>query len=156
LRGLPTPRPDDVAFTSRVVFSPDGSRLASLNYNGEITIWEAGDSTPANQARRQQETDRRAVFWDRRVLQQYRGNQFAAAFHLQRLLRDKPPSAPARLDRGMFLAEIGHWDKATEDCTEALAEEPTLDARAWFNAAILVLRAEGPAGYGRFGRQMWA
>src|SRR5262249_47328882 len=26
----------------------------------------------------------------------------------------------------------------------------------WFNAAILVLRAEGPAGYGRFGRQMWA
>jgi hypothetical protein len=42
-------RPNDEAFRPRVVFSPDGWRLAASAWTGAVTMWDAApESRPAS------------------------------------------------------------------------------------------------------------
>jgi hypothetical protein len=44
-------RPNDEAFRPRVVFSPDGWRLAASAWTGAVTMWDAApESRPASVA----------------------------------------------------------------------------------------------------------
>jgi WD40 repeat protein len=50
LRGLGAPGSGHYDFTARVVFSPDGRRLAANDWDGTVTIWDAGGEWPASKA----------------------------------------------------------------------------------------------------------
>jgi len=43
LRSLVDDRLSDYGFTARVIFSPDGRRLAANVWNGFINVWEGGE-----------------------------------------------------------------------------------------------------------------
>ena len=99
LRGAPQ-RHWDPAFNPRVLFSPDGKRLAATNWDETISVWEAEsleEQTAAarRQAARRQGRRRAAPFWH---LQEAEGclehnNRPAAHFHLGQL-GDARLSAP--------------------------------------------------------------
>jgi WD40 repeat protein/serine/threonine protein kinase len=62
LSGAPQ-RHRDPAFNPRLVFSPDGGRLAGSNWNESISLWEAVDLDPGRQNARLQSTEKRAALW---------------------------------------------------------------------------------------------
>jgi WD40 repeat protein/serine/threonine protein kinase len=67
LRGA-TQRHWDAPFNPRIVFSPDGTKLAGTNWNESFSLWEADpadDEEPAEARRkkRRESADARAVFW---------------------------------------------------------------------------------------------
>ncbi len=91
LHGAP-PRYRDPPFNARVVFHPDGTRLAGTNWNESISVWDAPtqmdeDTRLRQQQARRQAADERARFWHLQEAEYYveHNNRDAAAFHLRRL-----------------------------------------------------------------------
>jgi WD40 repeat protein/serine/threonine protein kinase len=92
LRGAPQ-RHWDPAFNPRVLFSPDGKRLAGTNWDETISMWDAtitgGDEAAIarHQAARRAAADARALFWHLEEAEGCRDhhNRAAARFHLERL-----------------------------------------------------------------------
>jgi WD40 repeat protein len=91
LRGA-TPRYRDPPFNARVIFHPDGTRLAGTNWNETISVWDAPRETDEDaqlQQRnaRRQAADERALFWHLQEAEYYvqHKNKRAAMFHVQRL-----------------------------------------------------------------------
>jgi WD40 repeat protein len=48
LRGLGPPGSGHYNLTARVVFGPDGRRLAANDWEGTVTIWDVGEKWPAS------------------------------------------------------------------------------------------------------------
>ncbi|HEY7426954.1 MAG TPA: protein kinase [Gemmataceae bacterium] len=88
LRGA-TPRYRDPPFNARVVFHPNGTRLAGTNWNESISVWDAPHEADAEaqQKARRQAADERAIFWHLQEAEYYvqHKNKRAALFHAKRL-----------------------------------------------------------------------
>jgi WD40 repeat protein len=93
LRGAPQ-RPSDNGFNPLIAFSPDGRRLAALNWDQSIAVWDAPEAAEATPQERRQEAEERAFAWHLRRARasQQAGQGFALAFHLERLEELTPPS----------------------------------------------------------------
>ena len=72
---------------------------------------------------------------------------FAARFHLEHVLGNRPDDAGAQFRRGMVLAELGRWDEATRDFSHVVQKAPDR-AEAW-RALALAQRAAGQADASR-------
>jgi len=82
----------DPPFNPRVVFSPDGLRLAGTNWDESISVWDAAlQDTPEDTARfqavRREIADQRSAFWHLQEAEHCleHKNIVAANFHLQRI-----------------------------------------------------------------------
>jgi WD40 repeat protein/tetratricopeptide (TPR) repeat protein len=124
---LRCPAPHSLAFT------PDGKVLVGGG-NGEVHLWDARKasgrdwafvpdphSLKQELARHQREAGEaeKAGLW------------FAAAWHLDRLLRREPESAPLLARRARALVELGHAERALADLT-VLFRQPPKDGEPWF------------------------
>jgi eukaryotic-like serine/threonine-protein kinase len=102
----------DPPFNARVVFHPDGTRLAGTNWNESISVWTAPLRTDEEARLRQQEARRqaaaeRAKFWHLQVAEHFveHKNWTAAKFHLDRL-GDAALPPPLRERKEHVLAEV--------------------------------------------------
>jgi WD40 repeat protein len=110
LHGAPA-RYRDPPFNARVVFHPDGTRLAATNWNESISVWDAPRQTDEEARRQQQQARRRgaeerAGFWHLQEAEYYveHSNWAAATFHLRRLGEAKLPQ-PLQERRTQLLAK---------------------------------------------------
>jgi WD40 repeat protein len=93
-----------------VTFSPDGRQLASTSRGG-IKIWESqGPETT-------EAWKERGHLWreDQAVAALENRRWFAAAFHLDQLVRHNPARNDWRGQRAVAYAELGMWDNALTD-----------------------------------------
>ncbi len=106
LRGAPQ-RYRDPPFNARVVFHPDGTRLAGTNWNESISVWDAPllideGAKLLQETVRRRGAEERALFWHLQEAEYCVEHKMisAARFHLQRL-RDGllPPLLQARAER---------------------------------------------------------
>jgi len=106
LRGAPQ-RYGDPPFNARIVFHPNGLRLAGANWNESISVWDAPmpsdeESQLPQEAARRQGADERALFWHLEEAEYCVEHKlkYGARFHLQRL-RDAhlPQLLQARVER---------------------------------------------------------
>jgi dipeptidyl aminopeptidase/acylaminoacyl peptidase len=88
----------DPAFNARILFSPDGHRLAATNWDETVSVWEAeratdDDAVVRRQVARRQAADARAAFWHLQEAEDClrHHNRLAARFHLDRLRRATLP-----------------------------------------------------------------
>jgi WD40 repeat protein len=116
LRGAPQ-RYRDPPFNARVVFHPDGSRLAGTNWNESISVWNAPPHTDEDGLLRQRmarrrDADERALFWHllqaEHCLEHEHMSSSAAKFHLNRLdAAVVPPLLRQRADKARSVSEGG-------------------------------------------------
>jgi hypothetical protein len=114
LRGAPQ-RYGDPPFNARIVFHPDGTRLAAANWNESISVWDAPNSRDEEtqlqqQAARCQGAEERAVSWHLEEAEYCVEHKmkYGAGFHLQRLHNALlPPLLQARKERLVSKMEKG-------------------------------------------------
>jgi WD40 repeat protein len=98
-----------------LAFSPDGSRLATASLDNTARLWIARESAEDREKRRR--------FWrEQQAADAEAGGQwFAAAFHLGRLIHERPadPSLYARRVRAD--AHLGRWGDAAADLLQGAA-----------------------------------
>jgi WD40 repeat protein/serine/threonine protein kinase len=107
----------DPPFNARVVFHPDGTRLAGTNWNETISVWDAPlqtdkESRLGQQKARRQAAAERARFWHLQEAEHFleHKNGSAAKFHAERLGdADLPP--PLRERKQHVLAEVSKKPK---------------------------------------------
>jgi WD40 repeat protein/serine/threonine protein kinase len=128
-----------------VTFRPDGRQLAAGGSDPHrVKLWDVEVPREARTARAAQAV----LAWHRDTAAACipRRQWFAATFHLTQLLAAQPGQADLLARRGQALAELGHWDRAEADCTQAIAQG-VADPEAWYVQALLRLRAGDRAGY---------
>ena len=114
--------PGHKAYVQSVAFSPDGQTLASGSYDGTIRLWDLGTGQPLERDR----ADRLAlepvnrVWWHQKTAAQAEADQnwFAAAFHLDQLLKDKPDDAALLRRRDEVREKSNHlrrWNRCRDD-----------------------------------------
>jgi WD40 repeat protein len=111
LRGAPQ-RHWDPAFNPRVLFSPDGKRLAATNWDETISVWEAdapadGAAEARRQASRRWAAEARAALWHLQEAEECleHNNRPAALFHLGRLGKAELP-APLEARRERLVRQL--------------------------------------------------
>ncbi len=112
LRGAP-PRYGDPPFNARIIFHPDGTRLAVANWNESISVWDApilrdAEDSIDQEAIRRQGAEDRASFWHLEEAEYCVEHKmkYGAQFHLQRIRNALlPPLLQARRER--VLTKIG-------------------------------------------------
>ena len=115
LRGAPQ-RYGDPPFNARIVFHPDGRRLAAANWNESISVWDAPlttdeDDRSEQEAIRRRGADERALFWHLEEAEYCVEHKlkYGARFHLQRLLNAPlPPLLQTRAQRLLAKMEKEH------------------------------------------------
>jgi WD40 repeat protein/tetratricopeptide (TPR) repeat protein len=108
-----------------VQFSPDGRWLAVLGGHRGAQLLDGGMPASGNAGRRTASPEGTAA-WHRgeaRSAAQARAH-FAAAFHLDRLLADRPGEPALYLARGRARVELGRYAEAAADATRALEGNP--------------------------------
>jgi WD40 repeat protein/tetratricopeptide (TPR) repeat protein/tRNA A-37 threonylcarbamoyl transferase component Bud32 len=111
----------------RVADSPDGRLRAWVN-GGRVQVLRLND--PARQE--QEERDIQTAWHWRQAIESADARQwFAAAFHLDRLLRADPDNPDAIRRRGDVWAEQGQWRSAAKDFAAAADRQRDDDLRAW-------------------------
>ncbi len=106
LRGA-SQRYGDPPFNARIIFHPNGRRLAAANWNESISVWDAPMSSEEavqlqEQAARRQGAEERAFFWHLEEAEYCVEHKlkYGARFHLQRLSQaELPPLLQERRDR---------------------------------------------------------
>jgi eukaryotic-like serine/threonine-protein kinase len=106
LRGAPQ-RYGDPPFNARIVFHPDGRRLAAANWNESISVWDAPmpsdeETQLQQQTARRQGADERTLFWHLEEAEYCVEHKmkYGVQFHLQRVRNALlPPLLQARRER---------------------------------------------------------
>ncbi len=128
-----------------VAFRPDGRQLA-VGAAGQtwVGLWDVEAPREVRVAR----AARAARDWHEgaAAASEAGGRWFAAAFHLSHLLAAQPEGAELYVRRGRAFAELGRWDRAGADHTQAIALGAT-GARVWHAQALLRLRDGDLVGY---------
>jgi WD40 repeat protein/tetratricopeptide (TPR) repeat protein len=117
-----------------LAFTPDGKVLVCGGGNGEVYLWDARKASGRDWAfvpdprsleqelarhRREAGEAEKAGLW------------FAAAWHLDRLLRLEPDSAPLLARRARALVELGQAERALADLS-VLFRQPPQEGELWF------------------------
>jgi hypothetical protein len=115
LRGAP-PRSLDGGFNPALGWSRDGQQLASLNWDGSISIWSASPQ-PISPSQRWNAAGGRVFAWhlaeaEAAVAQ---AQTQAAQFHLTRLADEAPPDIVTLLGRARLFLLLGQFDRAAAD-----------------------------------------
>jgi WD40 repeat protein/serine/threonine protein kinase len=152
LRGAP-PRRGDNAFNPRVAWSPDGQRLAALNHNHKITIWDG--SNHQSEVQDHAIREERAFAWHLAHAQlavfdpQLR---FAADFHLRALADLKPPSEELLFERAILYGWIGQWRLAADELAKI---SPSRHLLLWaYEQALVQLQVNDVDAYRRFAAEL--
>jgi WD40 repeat protein len=143
LRGA-RPRPSDGGYNPQLAWNSDGTRLASSNWDGTLSIWDTADrESPAARAHRRQQAESRAFAWHARRALRCRKQpaSFAFQFHWKQLALARASGPYAQRQRGELHALLGHWQSAAVDYAEALEAIPPAEASHWLSAAALQLLA---------------
>src|SRR5262249_21929385 len=124
----------------RVAFGTDGANLLSVDERGTLR-WHVTREVPAlEEARRrlwreqQAESAERARLW------------VTAAYHLDRLIAQRPREAPLYLRRGHAHAEQAKWQQALDDFAQAGKFDPGDYLPAYWRGVALLGRGD-EAGY---------
>src|SRR5262249_16840024 len=127
LRGAPS-RTSDNGFNPRVVWSPDGRRLAATNWDHSVAVWDGLDlTTQAGKATLPNHAEARRAAFHLDALRACLEQQlpFAADFHQRHLgafpeVRDDPALLQARADLG---GRLGDWHRAAGDYERLAARQ---------------------------------
>jgi hypothetical protein len=116
LRGA-SQRYGDPPFNARILFHPNGRRLAAANWNESISVWDAPMPSDKElqlqeQAARRQGAEERAFFWHLEEAEYCVEHKlkYGARFHRQRLSQAQlPPLLQERRDG--LVASMEQWKK---------------------------------------------
>ncbi|MBL8796124.1 MAG: hypothetical protein JNM56_19640, partial [Planctomycetia bacterium] len=117
LRGAPA-RHGDGGFNPLLSWSPDGQRLAALNWNGGVSVWDAAERTGlAAQARERRNAEVRGFYWhlDSAIAAAREGDYSLLGFHTRQLQDLQPPDATARLHRTELSMRFGQWRQSADE-----------------------------------------
>jgi WD40 repeat protein/tetratricopeptide (TPR) repeat protein len=119
-------------------FSPDGRSLAAAGPEFTVKVWQAGDATAAEQARRRAAWLETGLAWHRRRAAEAEAAQqwHAASLHLTVLLVGTPNDASLYLRRGLALEYQSLWSLALAEFTEAVRLQPEEGLHHWHRGAV--------------------
>jgi sugar lactone lactonase YvrE/tetratricopeptide (TPR) repeat protein len=129
-----------------MAFSPDSRRLASASLDRTVRVWEGEDPAPEARVARLKELEERWLAGHRQQATECEedGNWFAAAFHLDQLLRQEPHNPDLLSRRGHARAAQGQWDRAAADFAEAVRRKPG-DASLRYSHGLALLAGDSSA-----------
>jgi tetratricopeptide (TPR) repeat protein len=154
LRGAPQ-RPFDGGFNPCLAWSLDGRRLASLNWDQSISVWDASEASPAPADRWRTATSR--VFdWHLAECTAALGGSHweAAEFHLAALRGLEAPDSTSLRRRAHLLLRMGSEIAARGDYDRWLATSDPDRGEAWLGRARLFLLEGDQNGYRRLCTRM--
>jgi WD40 repeat protein/serine/threonine protein kinase/tetratricopeptide (TPR) repeat protein len=156
LRGAP-PRQGDGPFNPQVAWSPDGGRLAAVNHDYSVSVWDGQERGPAESAL----PFTGSSDWRRVVRQLARAHvcveqrRWSEAARLLHDLESKELSLPEQyLSRGETHAALGQLSAAAADFARAFAEQPPVSSVTALKHALLRCSREDTAGYRQLRRQV--
>jgi WD40 repeat protein/tetratricopeptide (TPR) repeat protein len=130
----------------RLVFSPDGKRLAALSRGGAVKVWDAEVPAKENSQRRHADWSRAGTSWheEQAALAAEAKATFAQIFHLGRLIAAEPNNATHHASRALAYLAQEDWEKVRKDLTRALKLSPrNADAADWYGTrGVASLRLE--------------
>ncbi|HZW33278.1 MAG TPA: hypothetical protein VFF52_21350 [Isosphaeraceae bacterium] len=131
LRGAP-PRPFDGGYNPQLSWSPDGGLLASLNWDGSISIWN-GSETSVEPADRRAAALGRVFAWHLDEAEAaVAGDQAdAASFHFNLLRGREPPDSSSLRRRGQLAIQLGDAKSSRADFDRWLAGGEPDQGGAW-------------------------
>jgi WD40 repeat protein len=147
LRGA-QPRSLDGGFNPVMAWSQDGRQLASLNWDGSISVWN-GSERPNLVADRVKEATSRIFAWHLTQAESAISRQQPASAlrHLSRLMISKPPDVSSLLRRAQLSLRLGRWEESGDDFAAWLkAGAPADDCASASYGRLLVARGDH-AGY---------
>ncbi len=117
--GKPLLRLDDAG--SDVLFSPDGKHIATIQ-GSVVKYWDLESQLPVWQTQRRAACSERLTRWHQLRAEASIVNQqwFAAVFHLNKLIPDRPNDADAHADLGFCYAKLGKPEEAAAECKKAI------------------------------------
>ncbi len=116
-----------------VAFSPDGKRLVTSCVDSTVTVWDVTDRAEPVRSPQQLGASWHLAEAEESELAR---NDFAAAFHLGRLLAVEPERVEWRWRRGRALARAGRLEEALAELSRAIERAP--DNAAGLLARVLV------------------
>ncbi len=139
LRGAPH-RTLDGGFNPLIAWSPDGSRLASTNWDGSISVWNGSEQPMSTDARRDA-AESRVFGWHLAMAEQAlsHGQKTAVAFHMARVREGEPPDFGSLKRRASLYLRLGQYDLADRDYARWLASGEPDEGGAWLSFARLLL-----------------
>ena len=154
LRGAPS-RPFDGGFNPLIAWSPDGRRIAALNWDQSVSIWN-GTEESIPEADRWAAARSRVFAWHLAEAEAALASEqiAGAAFHLEKLDNATPPDASSIRRRGHLHLRIGHVDRATADYGQWVALGMIDDPEGWLSYARLLLMRGDRQGYRNLCSQM--
>jgi len=141
LRGVPSPGRDP-GFNPRIAFSRDGRYLAATNYNGTLSLWDAGrsDHWKGGKTERAEETTQAALNWHAEMFRTgvNSGVETIWRFHLDRLRRLSLSESPEWEARAFVHALAGNWKEAANDFGSSFDKQPSPSAAVWFYYGLIL------------------
>ena len=140
------PRPYDGGSNPTLIWSPDGHRLASTNWDGSISVWD-GFPASSSLGDRMAEARSRRFGWHLREAERAVGAGQAerARFHLD-YVRDEPsPDDSFSCRRARLHLRFGEWNRAADDYAAWFAGGGPDEGAAWLGCArALLLSGNAP------------
>jgi tetratricopeptide (TPR) repeat protein len=141
------PQRGDRSFNPRIAWSPDGQRLAAVNHDTHVSIWDTSDADPSTRYRA---AETRAFGWHlAHALSAVRNPrlQYGAEFHLQALSHLEPPNDETALELAALNAWLGKWQDAAAGFAAVHTRRPLVTVDSAYAHALLRLRAGDLQGW---------
>jgi WD40 repeat protein/Flp pilus assembly protein TadD len=135
-----------------VAFSSDGRWLASAGSGDSVVkLWDGPRDDELLPDRALACSPAQRLAWHTQQVADclQAGNQFAAKFHLDRLLALQPDDTPALRLRARLYLESSQWPQAAADFNQAFQREPSPDLELCITHAFVCLLAGDKEGYRR-------
>jgi WD40 repeat protein len=150
-------RSKDGGYNPKVVWSPDGTRLATTNWNRTVSVWDASElAGQEGQERRRRVVEARAFLWHLESAQTSPPGSTSQAFHHKALMKRMPVNAYQRILRGRYLAQKGCFAEAAEEYRLGFGHGPPTHPDLWREHALLRLSVGDKRGYRKVCREMYA